>query len=169
MDIRDWEEYVNLCETFEILVKENEFFREDIENQSDEVKRAYVRSVFATFDFFIISFHDLLGKTLTLSLQQSFKIKEPGMKPVRKMLERKKQEFSEELKHVVKLWDSLIGTQATTLFERQEWERVVESRRIRNRLTHPKTPESLKISTDQLKTIQDAEDWLDDVWSEMIH
>ena len=44
-------------------------------------------------------------------------------------------------------------------FESPAWRALKESVEIRNRITHPRTPEDLDLSDEDMKTIQDAANW----------
>jgi hypothetical protein len=67
--------------------------------------------------------------------------------------------FEDNIKFVVQVFYRAIQQQSEVEFNSEGWKQLMEAQSIRNRVTHPKTTESLKISEDEMETVISGHNW----------
>lgn len=67
--------------------------------------------------------------------------------------------FKDNIKFVVQIFYRAIQQKNEVDFNSAGWTRLMEAQKIRDRITHPKTAEALKICDDEMKTVIAGHDW----------
>ena len=67
--------------------------------------------------------------------------------------------FKDDIKSTAQIFYKAIQQQNEVDFKSEGWTQLMETQKIRDRVTHPKTAEALKISEEEMKTVNAGYNW----------
>jgi hypothetical protein len=81
---------------------------------------------------------------------------------------RYRARFRDSLKFAVNAFHKAIRLQSDVKYEGKGWESLCEARKIRDRLTHPKSLKDLTLTDDEIKKVGAAVEWYENTTDHML-
>ena len=76
--------------------------------------------------------------------------------------------FEDNIKFLVRVFHKAIQLESEIDFNSFGWKQLVEAQRVRNRVTHPKTDECLKVSDEDINTVRVGLTWYEQTIERML-
>lgn len=142
-------------------------WRASLQDKSDNWRRAYIRAVFSEIDALISGLKDGIRETqkvddLPLSdddqkkLDEFFVRQSENGKPIKKVFY---PPFPENVAFTLDLYAYSNYVFSRIDKQSEEWQCLLKSSKIRNRITHPKTPSDLILTPDDIRMVHQTELW----------
>jgi len=76
--------------------------------------------------------------------------------------------FEDNIRFIIRAFHKAIRLESKVDLDCQGWNQLIESQRIRNRITHPKSVNDLSVTDADLDTVNDGINWYEDAVSSML-
>lgn len=165
-----------LAPLFDDVVKCEELLEEA---DSQFAKRAFVRASFAWHEGALHWFKKIvsqwlisgMGKTGDLNVSAFLLLQDEFHRPNRQgkiESERNRIPFLNLLAFVIRKAAEITNADATELFGDNGWCEVQKALKVRDRITHPKTPEDLNITPEEIESTRESLRWLFNCWVRIV-
>ena len=164
-DILDLEDNFRLIHKIPKGGKLSETLRQMRRDLIDFRRRNYIKTVFSSFEAIIWGMKNILLEQKQLIKAPKLLIELQGFKlegPNKKNLTKKpmKTGLEKSIKVTINAFDTFIlKGKSHNIFSSDEWEKFKNAIKIRDRITHPKSPKDLKVSVKELELVRDCYYW----------